>query len=129
MILGQYGTTPFKGAERNDTFSNIRLLPVHFIEGVKVSNAGKDCIRRLLDKNEKSRLGSKTGASEVKQHKWFSKIHWGLLRNSRPPIIPNRVEVGETRMDDLESSVPGTERDIGGDLFSSFSSVTLEYPN
>lgn len=41
---------------------------------------------RLLDKNERSRLGSKSGASEVKQHKWFSKINWGLLRNMQPPV-------------------------------------------
>jgi hypothetical protein len=41
---------------------------------------------RLLDKEENTRLGSKTGASEVKQHKWFSKINWGLLRNTEPPV-------------------------------------------
>lgn len=33
----QYATTPFKGAERNDTFANIRLLPVHFRDSPKVS--------------------------------------------------------------------------------------------
>ena len=41
---------------------------------------------RLLDKNEWTRLGSKSGASEVKQHRWFSKINWGLLRNTQPPV-------------------------------------------
>ena len=50
------------------------------------SRAGKDCVNRLLDKNERTRLGSKSGASEVKQHKWFGKINWGLLRNTRPPV-------------------------------------------
>lgn len=49
-------------------------------------SAGKDIISRLLDKEENARLGSKTGASEVKQHKWFSKINWGLLRNTEPPV-------------------------------------------
>jgi protein-serine/threonine kinase len=49
-------------------------------------SAGKDIISRLLDKEENTRLGSKTGASEVKQHKWFSKINWGLLRNTVPPV-------------------------------------------
>jgi protein-serine/threonine kinase len=82
----QYATTPFKGSERNDTFANIRMLPVHFRDAPKVSSAGKDCITRLLDKNERTRLGSKTGASEVKQHKWFSKVNWGLLRNMAPPV-------------------------------------------
>ena len=41
---------------------------------------------KLLDKNELTRLGSKSGASEVKQHKWFSKVNWGLLRNTQPPV-------------------------------------------
>ena len=48
--------------------------------------AAKDCILRLLDKDERTRLGSRSGASEVKQHKWFGKVNWGLLRNSRPPV-------------------------------------------
>ena len=48
--------------------------------------AGKDCVYRLLDKHDRTRLGSKSGASEVKQHKWFGKINWGLLRNTRPPV-------------------------------------------
>ena len=33
----QYATTPFKGAERNDTFANIRMLPAHFRDNPKVS--------------------------------------------------------------------------------------------
>ncbi|KAM5535649.1 hypothetical protein V8D89_010636 [Ganoderma adspersum] len=81
-----YATTPFKGAERNDTFHNILNLPVHFRDTPKVSHAGKDIITRLLDKREWTRLGSKSGASEVKQHKWFAKINWGLLRNTQPPV-------------------------------------------
>ncbi|KAJ3729029.1 AGC/RSK protein kinase [Lentinula guzmanii] len=84
-----YATTPFKGEARTDTFANIRMLPVHFRDAPKVSAAGKDCVTRLLDKNETARLGSRSGASEVKQHKWFSKVNWGLLRNMKPPIIPS----------------------------------------
>ncbi|RDX53148.1 Pkinase-domain-containing protein [Lentinus brumalis] len=83
-----YATTPFKGVERNDTFHNILNLPVHFRDTPKVSHACKDVITRLLDKKEATRLGSKSGASEVKQHKWFAKINWGLLRNTQPPIVP-----------------------------------------
>ncbi|OBZ77065.1 Serine/threonine-protein kinase nrc-2 [Grifola frondosa] len=83
-----YATTPFKGAERNDTFHNILNLPVHFRDTPKVSPACKDIVTRLLDKRESTRLGSKSGASEVKQHKWFGKLNWGLLRNTQPPIVP-----------------------------------------
>ncbi|EKM59681.1 uncharacterized protein PHACADRAFT_250330 [Phanerochaete carnosa HHB-10118-sp] len=83
-----YATTPFKGAERNDTFHSIMHVPVSFRDTPKVSASCKDIISRLLDKRETTRLGSKSGASEVKQHKWFSKINWGLLRNTQPPIVP-----------------------------------------
>ncbi|KAI0301787.1 kinase-like domain-containing protein [Multifurca ochricompacta] len=94
-----YATTPFKGRERTDTFNNIIGLPVQFKNYRKYPpepidahgnfhRACKDIISRLLDKEENTRLGSKTGASEVKQHKWFSKVNWGLLRNTEPPIIP-----------------------------------------
>ncbi|KZT26991.1 Pkinase-domain-containing protein [Neolentinus lepideus HHB14362 ss-1] len=83
-----FATTPFKGEQRHDTFANICELAVQFRDTPKLSIAGKDVVVRLLDKNEHTRLGSKTGASEVKQHKWFAKINWGLLRNMRPPIVP-----------------------------------------
>lgn len=51
-----------------------------------IYRACKDVVTRLLDKHESSRLGSMTGASEVKAHKWFSKTNWGLLRNTQPPV-------------------------------------------
>ncbi|KAI0269231.1 Pkinase-domain-containing protein [Gloeopeniophorella convolvens] len=158
-----YATTPFKGRERTDTFNNIIGLPVHFRDLPKVSpaharsfSAGKDIILRLLDKEENTRLGSKTGASEVKQHKWFAKINWGLLRNTEPPIVPassNGVDaVNFRRMEEstslhLESQhntstihavagagvvqTPGTpdgmEPPSDGDLFGAFSSITLHH--
>ncbi|TCD71313.1 hypothetical protein EIP91_011084 [Steccherinum ochraceum] len=81
-----YATTPFKGVERNDTFHNILHVQVSFRESPKVTQPCKDVVLRLLDKKETLRLGSKSGASEVKQHKWFAKINWGLLRNTQPPV-------------------------------------------
>ncbi|KAJ7699915.1 kinase-like domain-containing protein [Mycena rosella] len=133
-----YATTPFKGPERNDTFANIRDNPVHFRDTPKVTQAGKDCVTRLLDKRERSRLGSKSGASEVKQHKWFSKINWGLLRNTRPPIIPSSSvghdavnfrhmkESNSLQLEGQRSSGLVAES-VGGDLFGGFSSVTLQH--
>lgn len=127
-----YATTPFKGTERNDTFANIRMLPVHFRDTPKVTNAGKDCMARLLDKNERTRLGSKTGASEVKQHKWFTKMNWGLLRNMKPPIIPNKSSQDGsnfrhlTESQSLHLDEQPTKEDFR-DMFSKFSSVTLEH--
>ena len=39
-------------------------------------------------KDEFKRLGCKLGASDVKNHIFFRPVHWALLRNSTPPIIP-----------------------------------------
>ncbi|TFK29296.1 Pkinase-domain-containing protein [Coprinopsis marcescibilis] len=136
-----YATTPFKGQERNETFHNIRHQPVTFRDSPKISSAGKDCMVRLLDKNERRRLGSRSGASEVKQHKWFSKINWGLLRNTRPPIIPaasNGQEAAHFRQIrestslqlELEEQIHGGGAGGGTgtkDLFAGFSSVTLHH--
>ncbi|KAJ4472312.1 AGC/RSK protein kinase [Lentinula aciculospora] len=141
-----YATTPFKGEVRTDTFANIRMLPVHFRDAPKVSSAGKDCVTRLLDKNESTRLGSRSGASEVKQHKWFAKVNWGLLRNMKPPIVPSSsngvdavnfrhpkeshsLHLEEEESTSAQSTTSGTPmgETEGGDLFEAFSSVTLHH--
>lgn len=51
----------------------------------------KSAIRKLLIKDEHKRLGSSSGASEVKQHKWFASVNWGLLRHMTPPVSPPLV--------------------------------------
>lgn len=83
-----FATTPFKGTSRNQTFSNVLRNEVTFPEGIPISSFGKSMIRKLLIKEEAKRIGSQSGASEVKQHKWFGPISWGLLRNLTPPIVP-----------------------------------------
>lgn len=83
-----FATTPFKGSSRNATFSNVLRNDVAFPESIPISSFGKSLIRKLLTKDELKRMGSQSGASEVKQHKWFTPISWGLLRNLTPPIVP-----------------------------------------
>lgn len=48
----------------------------------------KNLIKDLLIKDEFRRLGSRTGASEVKAHLFFKHIKWALLRNMEPPLVP-----------------------------------------
>lgn len=50
-------------------------------------------IKKLLIKDENKRLGSQLGASEVKQHRWFANVSWGLLRNQKPPIAPDAPQL------------------------------------
>lgn len=84
-----FGTTPFKGPNRHATFSNVLRNDVSFPDQPHISQLAKQIIRKLLIKDEMKRLGSQSGASEVKSHKWFAPITWGLLRNTVPPIVPS----------------------------------------
>lgn len=70
----------------------------------RITTAGKEIIVRLLNKAESKRLGSQSGASEVKAHKWFAKLNWGLLRNEKPPIIPNIENAQETNFRHMRES-------------------------
>ncbi|KAJ2809094.1 serine/threonine protein kinase, AGC [Coemansia guatemalensis] len=86
-----YGSTPFKGSNRNATFRNILKSDIVFPQPPThqaISASCKALVRRLLTKSDKKRLGSRAGAADVKQHVWFKSITWALLRNRTPPILP-----------------------------------------
>ncbi|XAR60404.1 Non-specific serine/threonine protein kinase [Bertholletia excelsa] len=85
-----YGTTPFKGKNRKETFRNILMKPPEFI-GKRT--ALTDLIVRLLEKDPTRRLGYNHGASEIKRHEFFNGVKWDLLTEvSRPPFLPSREE-------------------------------------
>lgn len=99
-----FATTPFKGSTRQQTFNNVLTREVTFPAEPRITAAGKEIIVRLLHKVESKRLGSQSGASEVKTHKWFAKLNWGLLRNEKPPIIPNIQNAQETNFRSIRES-------------------------
>ncbi|KAF2739865.1 Pkinase-domain-containing protein [Polyplosphaeria fusca] len=143
-----YGTTPFKGKNRNATFANILRDDVPFPEGSgvpSVSNLCKSIVRKLLIKDELRRLGSRAGASDVKTHPFFRTTQWALLRHMKPPIVPHQgrgVEtpnfrnVKESQSVDISAAkAKGVPLDSGlatpmgeiADPFEEFNSVTLHH--
>ncbi|PVI08416.1 serine/threonine-protein kinase-like protein nrc-2 [Periconia macrospinosa] len=143
-----YGTTPFKGKNRNATFANILRDDVPFPEGSgapSCSNLCKSLIRKLLIKDESRRLGSRAGASDVKTHPFFRTTSWALLRHMKPPIIPNQGQGVETpnfrnvkesqSVDISAAKAKGVPLDSGlatplgevADPFEEFNSVTLHH--
>ncbi|KAI9679542.1 MAG: serine/threonine protein kinase, AGC [Caeruleum heppii] len=143
-----FGTTPFKGKNRNATFANILRDDVPFPEhaGVpQVSNLCKSLVRKLLIKDEGRRLGSRAGASDVKTHPFFRPTSWALLRHMKPPMVPNHgrgidtinfrnvkesasVDIGAAKVKgvplDSGLATPGGEI---ADPFEDFNSVTLHH--
>lgn len=92
-IFAQYGTTPFKGSNRNETFTRILHFDVTFADQpapykTPVSSNCKNLIRKLLHKDEHRRLGSRAGASDIKSHPFFKPVNFALLRHLTPPIKP-----------------------------------------
>lgn len=97
------------------------------------------------------RLGSRAGASDIKNHAFFKPITWALLRHMKPPMIPhqgraidtvNFRNVKESASVDIGSSptspvskLKGVPLDSGlatpgaeiADPFLEFNSVTLHH--
>ncbi|KAI1624464.1 serine/threonine-protein kinase nrc-2 [Exophiala viscosa] len=145
-----FGTTPFKGKNRNATFANILRDEVPFPDhshSTQVSNLCKSVIRKLLIKDEVKRLGSRAGASDVKNHPFFRPITWALLRHMKPPMIPHQgraidtlnfrtvKDSGSVDIGTSASRLKGVPLDSGmatpggeiADPFLEFNSVTLHH--
>ncbi|PGH26958.1 AGC/RSK/RSK-UNCLASSIFIED protein kinase [Polytolypa hystricis UAMH7299] len=114
-----YGTTPFKGKNRNATFANILRDDVPFPEHsgaqqiskwvdlfsvdlqppfklTAATSLCKSLIRKLLIKDETRRLGARAGASDVKTHPFFRTTQWALIRHMKPPMIPHQGRAIDT---------------------------------
>uniref|UniRef100_A0A7N0ZR86 non-specific serine/threonine protein kinase n=1 Tax=Kalanchoe fedtschenkoi TaxID=63787 RepID=A0A7N0ZR86_KALFE len=75
-----YGRTPFRGKNRQKTFSNILHKDLTFPSSIPVSLAARQLIHALLNKDPASRLGSISGANEIKRHPFFKEVNWPLIR-------------------------------------------------
>jgi protein-serine/threonine kinase len=143
-----YGTTPFKGKNRNATFANILREDIPFPDhsgAPQISNLCKSLIRKLLIKDENRRLGARAGASDIKAHPFFRTTQWALIRHMKPPIVPHPPRGSETpnfrNMKESESvdlsgsRLKGVPLDSGlatpgnevADPFLEFNSVTLHH--
>ena len=109
------------------------------------SSLCKSLIRKLLIKDELRRLGSRAGASDVKNHPFFKTTSWALLRHMKPPMVPhlgkgtdtsNFRNMKESHSVDLSATkLKGVPLDSGlqtphnevNDPFVEFNSVTLHH--
>lgn len=81
-----YGTTPFRGINRKETFYRILSKTP---ELVGEPNPLRDLIRKLLEKDPKQRIC----VAEIKGHNFFKGVDWEkVVHISRPPFIPGRFD-------------------------------------
>ncbi|KAL3357189.1 hypothetical protein AABB24_017732 [Solanum stoloniferum] len=88
-----YGKTPFKGAGNEETLANVVLQNLRFPDSQIVSFQARDLIRGLLVKEPENRLGTETGAAEIKRHPFFDGLNWALIRCAVPPQVPGVTKV------------------------------------
>ncbi|ODV66434.1 Pkinase-domain-containing protein, partial [Hyphopichia burtonii NRRL Y-1933] len=122
-----YGTTPFKGKDRKKTFGNVLKKDVKFLDSQSISSNCKSLIKKLLIKDETKRLGSKTGASDIKNHIFFKNTQWALLRNQKPPMIPVLTKAKNSINANDDQDITNVKPSNPDDPFANFSSVTLNY--
>ncbi|KHN17136.1 Serine/threonine-protein kinase OXI1, partial [Glycine soja] len=108
-----YGTTPFKGANRKETFYRI-LTKEPELTGEKT--ALRDLIGKLLEKDPDRRIR----VDEIKGHDFFKGVKWDMvLRIVRPPYIPenevkNKVGFGKSDVEVFVDKVFFPTGDDGG---------------
>lgn len=106
-----YGKTPFRGANRKETFYRILTKPP---ELVGEQTELRDLIGKLLVKEPANRIS----VEEIKGHSYFKGVDWeSILEMSRPPYIPPMKWDDENDLEkidgiDLKLVVDGL---IGGD--------------
>nr|AML76764.1 putative LOV domain-containing protein [Freycinetia multiflora] len=94
-----YGRTPFRGKNRQKTFANVLYKDLTFPGSIPVSLAARQLINGLLQKDPANRLGSNTGANEIKQHPFFHDINWPLIRCMTPPQLDVPLKLIEKEPD------------------------------
>ncbi|XP_072514991.1 serine/threonine-protein kinase Sgk2b [Salminus brasiliensis] len=84
-----YGLPPFYSADRMVMLSNIMFQPLVLKDGV--SKAGRDLLKRLLNRDRAKRLGAKHDVAELQHHSFFSSIQWDDLvaKKIQPPFVPS----------------------------------------
>ena len=67
------------------------IFPDPVRHGIPMSNELKDLITKLLDKNPKTRIGSKNDADEIVNHPWFKNFDWQKLmkKELQAPFVPD----------------------------------------
>ncbi|VEU19850.1 DEKNAAC100107 [Brettanomyces naardenensis] len=140
-----FGITPFKGPTRNQTFANILKNEVQFPEYNPMSSTCRNLIKKLLIKDAGKRLGSHSGASEIKTHPFFKNVQWALLRNQKPPLVPvfSQKKKKDSRFPQKlsseqsmstsslksprKTSSSGSQQQASPDPFATFNSITIHH--
>nr|AML79528.1 putative LOV domain-containing protein [Penium exiguum] len=122
-----YGKTPFRGRNRQRTFTNVLMKELTFSDSVPVSNEAKNLMKKLLEKEPEKRLGGKKGAAEIRAHPFFRDIDWALVRHHKPPGLAVPVKPITTEPDSVRQSSEMEELDWDENEARPSTSLSMDY--
>uniref|UniRef100_A0A126WZ05 non-specific serine/threonine protein kinase n=1 Tax=Mesotaenium caldariorum TaxID=31321 RepID=A0A126WZ05_9VIRI len=119
-----YGKTPFRGRNRQRTFTNVLTKELAFPNNPPVSLEAKLLIKDLLQRDPKERLGGTRGANEIKEHPWFADYEWPLIRCRSVPTLEVPVNFIKPETEANRESISG-EEDLEWDDADGRSSLSI----
>ncbi|KAI4323146.1 hypothetical protein L6164_022776 [Bauhinia variegata] len=97
-----YGTTPFKGVNKESTLRNIASTRDMRFRVAEMEEEGmaeaRDLIEKLLVKDPRRRVGCARGATDIKRHPFFDGIKWPLIRTYKPPEVRGLLRRGRSHV-------------------------------
>jgi len=90
------GWSPFYAEDTQQMYRNICFGKIKFPRGA-ISDAGKQFVKGLLNRNPKHRLGAHNDAQDLKSHVFFNDMDWDALSRKRiPPVFKPLVDSNES---------------------------------
>ncbi|XP_022226103.2 microtubule-associated serine/threonine-protein kinase 1 [Drosophila obscura] len=138
IILYEFliGCVPFFGETAEELFAHTVNDDIEWpdSEDWPVQSEAKDIITQLLQQNPRERLGTQTGAMEMKEHVYFLGMDWNSLLRQKAEFVPqlshdDDTSYFDTRMDRYNHDLAGEDTDDTDDtpVFGSFNSCTPQY--
>ncbi|XP_035277999.1 serine/threonine-protein kinase Sgk1 isoform X1 [Anguilla anguilla] len=108
-----YGLPPFYSRNTAEMYDNILNKPLQLKPNI--SNAARNLLEGLLQKDRTKRLGCTDDFTEIKNHMFFSPINWDDLNAKRitPPFNPNVTGPSDLRHFDPEFTDEPVPSSIG----------------
>ncbi len=101
-----FGRRPFRGKTNSALTHSILNDRCTFPENVEtiVSRETVSCIKSLLERDPRKRLGCRSGIDEFKVHPWFAGIDWPAMEAKRvtPPFEPDSKKANFDATHELE---------------------------
>lgn len=110
------GIPPFYNENLERMYELIKLSELRFPKKIKISAEAQDLITKFLDRNQSTRMGSRQGLSEFKNHPFFAKIDFELVFSKKinAPFVPEISGKADVRNFDEEFTNETIEQSLIG---------------